>query len=451
MIVYFPTIYPDELVYSWFCRYYVHSGCFSHKTAMQELYCKRSDNPSKEFIGHLNPQAKVLISKMYSLEELVLNHTMYPQYARFIPLAQKKSALYHLEHNPCDVHHLFSVLPRVEGEQYMRFCPLCVQEDRETYGETYWHRKHQIRNMSLCTKHHCRLVESSVPAKSEQSFTFFPAEHYTSCSEAIFEENQLALQFASYLESAFDAPMGFENDTPISSVLYDGMSRTKYLKPSGRSRYTKRLADDLNEFYKGLGVCSIASMYQVQKVLLGSRCDFSVVCQLTFFLGMEPEQITSPLLTAEQIQQEQSSHYMRGTVPVDWELLDAETAPIFEEIARGIYDGTANENGRPERVSERLVYREMNLLGHQLENLPKCKAIFEKYTEPYPECWARKIIWAYQKLKEAGEPFYWSDIRKLSGVKKKHFPVIMPYLKIHTDAASATRIIGLVTADTSTG
>lgn len=444
MISYFPAIYPDELVYSWLCRYYVHSGFFSSKSAMQELYCKRSDNPSKEFIGNLNPRAMEQVAKMYSLDKLVLEHTMYPQYARFIPLEQKKTALYRLGHDNCDAHHLFCVLPRSEGEQYLQFCPLCVQEDRETYGEAYWHRKHQIRNMSICTKHCCRLVKSSVPAKSEQSFTFFPAEHYTSCSEAIFEENQLAIQFASYLESAFDAPMDFENDVPISSVLYDGMSRTKYLKPSGRSRYTKQLADDLNEFYRGLGVCSIASMYQIQKVLLGSRCDFSVVCQLAFFLGMEPEQITAPLLSAEQIQQEQSSHYMKGTAPVNWELLDSETAPILEEIARGIYDGTANENGRPERMSERLVYREMNLLGHQLENLPKCKAIFEKYTETYPESWARKIIWAYQKLKKAGEPFYWSDIRKLSGVKKKHFPVIMPYLKMHTDTDSATRIIGLV-------
>lgn len=46
MISYFPAIYPDELVYSWLCRYYVHSGFFSSKSAMQELYCKRSDNPS---------------------------------------------------------------------------------------------------------------------------------------------------------------------------------------------------------------------------------------------------------------------------------------------------------------------------------------------------------------------------------------------------------------------
>ena len=447
MISYFPAIYPDELVYSWLCRYYVHSGFFSSKSAMQELYCKRSDNPSKEFIGNLNPRAMEQVAKMYPLDKLVLEHTMYPQYARFIPLEQKKTALYRLGHDNCDAHHLFCVLPRSEGEQYLRFCPLCVQEDRKTYGEAYWHRKHQIRNMSVCIEHRCRLVESSVSAKSEQCFTFCPAEHCIGHDGAVTESNPRMIQFASYLESIFDAPMDFDNDIPASSILYDGLRRTKYLKPSGRSRYTKMLADDMNVFYREMGLYNIASMYQIQKVLLGSRPDFSVVCQIAFLLGMEPEELTSPTLTPEQVQQEQDSHYMKDTAPVDWEQLDRETAPILERVVQGVYDGTANENGRPERVSERLVYRAMGLLGHQLENMPKCKTIFEQYTESYPESWARKIIWAYQTLMVQGKPFYWSDIRKISGVKKKNFQSTIPYLAKHADTDTVNQIISLVTTN----
>ena len=446
MIAYFPAIYPDELVYSWFCRYYVHSGCLSHKMALQELYCKRSDNPSKEFIGNLNPEAREQIGKMYPLDKLVLDHTMYPQYARFVPLEQKKTALFRLGHDSCDVHQLFAVLPRDDGEQYLRFCPLCAKEDRETYGETYWHRKHQIRNVSICTKHKCRLMESNVLAKSEQNYTFFPAENYVRGDEPILEDDIEKVQFAEYLESVFGAPMDFDNDVPISSVLYDGMSRTKYLKPSGRSRYTKMLADDMNDFYGNMNVCSVGSIYQIQRTLLGSGFDFSIVCQIAFFLGMKPEELISPSLTPEQIQQEQDSHYMKDAVPVDWEQLDTETAPVLEKIVKGVYDGTANENGRPERVSEKLVYREMNLLGHQLENMPKCKAIFERYTESYPENWARKIIWAYQKLKEGGEPFYWTDIRRLSGVKRKNFQLVIPYLMKHTEVDVADQIISLITS-----
>ena len=444
MIVYMPTIYPDELVYSWFCRYYVHSGCFSHKMALQELYCKKSDYLSKEFIGNLNNEAMEQIDEIYSLDKLVLDHTMYPQYGRFIPLAEKKEALYRLGHNSCDVHYLFPVLPRNDGERYLRFCPLCVKEDRETYGEAYWHRKHQIRNMSICTRHKCRLIESSVPAKSEQSFTFCPAENYTYDREAEFENDLSVIQYMEYLVSVFDSVMDFDNDIPISSILYDGMSRTKYLKPSGRSRYTKMLAEDINIFYENMGVCNIVSVYQIQRILLGSLSEFSAICQIAFFLGMRAERLTASSLTVEQIKQEQDSHYMRNTAPVDWELLDREMAPVLEKVIKAVYDGTANENGRPERVSEKLVYREMNLLGHQLENMPQCKAIFEKYTESYPETWARKITWAYKKLEEEGKPFCWTDIRRISGVKKKNFQAIVPYLIKHTDVKLLERIKELV-------
>ena len=447
MITYMPTIYPDELVYSWFCRYYVHSGCFSHKMALQELYCKKSDYLNKEFIGNLNNEAKEQIERIYPMDKLVLDHTMYPQYARFIPLEQKRSALYRLSHEPCDVHHLFCVLPRNEGEQYLKFCPVCAREDREIYGEAYWHRKHQIRNMGICTKHKCRLKESSILAKSEQSFTFCPAESYIGNEEADLESDPLVIQFAFYLESVFDAPTDFENDVPISSILYDGMSRTKYLKPSGRSRYTKMLADDMNEFYRRMGVCSVASIYQIQKALLRNLFDFTVICQIAFYLGMRTEELTSPFLTVEQIQREQESHYMRDAVSVDWELLDMETAPILEKFAKGVYDGTGNENGRPERVSGRLVCREMGLLGHQLENMPGCKAIMENYAESYPESWARKIVWAYRKLEEEGKPFYWTDIRKIAGVKKKNMQRVIPYLRKYTDDVTVSKIMELVIVD----
>lgn len=49
------------------------------------------------------------------------------------------------------------------------------------------------------------------------------------------------------------------------------------------------------------------------------------------------------------------------------------------------------------------MYKEMNLLGGQLENMPMCKAFFERGPETYSESWARKIICAYRKLTEIGD------------------------------------------------
>lgn len=436
MIVYLPEIYSDELVYSWFCRYYTHSGHISHKTALLELYCKRSDTLNKEFIGNLNVQARECIDRMYSLEELVLRHTMFPQYARFLPLEQKKEALYKLLYKNSDVHHLFCVLPRREGEHYLRYCPLCAKEQ----GEKFWSRTHQIRDMRVCTKHQCRLEESHVSAQSQQAFTFLAAEFYIEAKEAVPCNNEAALRYAEYIKGVFEAPIDFEKDVSISAVLYHGMKKTKYLKSTGRSRYTKQLVGDMKEFYTKMGLENIASLAQVQRTLLGEHCEFSVVCQIAFFLGITVEELVSPKLTQEQIEEEQRSHYMRDSVPVDWEQLDEVKAPLLEQFAIAVYTGMASEMGRPERVSEKLVYRELGLLQHQLENMPKCRAIMAQYKESYPECWARRILWAYKQLVKEGR-VRWVDIRVLAGVKKEKLSAIKPYLWKHGDKKTVREIL----------
>lgn len=444
MIAYLPEIYPDELVYSWFCRFYVHSGYLTHKMALEEILYNKCNNPSKEFIGHLSPEMTARITQAYDIDALILDHTMFPQYGRFISLEQKKEAIYHIGHDFCDVHHLFPILPRVGADQLLKYCPLCAKEDRHTYGETFWHRTHQIRNMRICPSHKCLLEVSAVTAKSEQTFTLCPAESYVDCKNPVLENDPLKIAYAQFLSDVFHAPVQFDTDTPISSVLYYAMQKTKYMKSSGKTRYTQKFAKDLNTYYQKLGVGSIASVHQIQRVLLGERYDFSVVCQIAFFLGMKTNDLVNPILTDYQVKQEQESHYMRGKPTVDWNAYDESTAPILEEIARSIYDGSANEIGRPERVSEKIIYRELDLPGHRLENLPKCKAIFEKYTETYEENWARRIVWGYHKLKADGSPFYWSDIRQLAGVKKKHIEKIIPYIRQYADEQVTEAIISII-------
>ena len=65
----------------------------------------------------------------------------------------------------------------------------------------------------------------------------------------------------------------------------------------------------------------------------------------------------------------------------------------------------------------------------------------ERYAESYPESWARKIVWAYRKLEEEGKPFYWTDIRRISGVKKKNMQLVIPYLMRYAHDGMVERII----------
>ena len=49
------------------------------------------------------------------------------------------------------------------------------------------------------------------------------------------------------------------------------------------------LADDMRVYYQKQGLRNVASMYQVQRTLLGEHADFAVVCQIAFFLDIAVE------------------------------------------------------------------------------------------------------------------------------------------------------------------
>lgn len=447
MIGFMPSIYIDELVYSWFCRYYVHSGFPVNKMALEDLLYNRHCNPNKEFIGHLSPEMNQAIKKIYPVEKLILEHTMFPQYARFIGTAQKKNAILHLGHDFCDAHQLFAILPRNEGNQYLRYCPLCAEEDREQYGETYWHRKHQIRNINVCPRHKCRLENSEILAKSEQCFTLDSAETTVQAVQARPAENTLELEFAAYMEEIFDAPIDLDNDIPVSAILYFGMEGTKYMSVMGRTRNTRLLADDMFKYYSKIGLNDIASYFQIQRTLLGSRSDFSVVSQIAFFLGISLDSLVRPVLTREQLIKERNARNpKKEDCPEDWDKYDREMVPVVEQAARDIYYGNTNATGRPERISERLINKFARLPAHRLENMPLCQKILCQYKESYAQHWARRMVWAYEKLRhEKGDAFvYWCDIRRLTGIKKKNFSVISTCLEEFTDKVTADAIRRLV-------
>ena len=59
----------------------------------------------------------------------------------------------------------------------------------------------------------------------------------------------------------------------------------------------------------------------------------------------------------------------------------------------------------------------------------------------------RKIIWVYKKLKVEGKPFCWTDIRRISGVKKKNFQEVVPYLLKYVDDDTVSKIMKLIIVD----
>jgi hypothetical protein len=100
---------------------------------------------------------------LYTADELIDKHTVFPFYA---PYLQKSRA--HLIRNIMksdDCAQLGPKIPRTRRGRktmYLRFCPECAQEDRASFGETYWHRLHHLHGVDACSRHQVFLEDTGV-------------------------------------------------------------------------------------------------------------------------------------------------------------------------------------------------------------------------------------------------------------------------------------------------
>lgn len=62
------------------------------------------------------------------------------------------------------------------------YCPACACDDRKKYGETYWHRIHQIRGITVCEKHGTVIKSSGISFKQTRH-GFYPASAVTNMQE----------------------------------------------------------------------------------------------------------------------------------------------------------------------------------------------------------------------------------------------------------------------------
>jgi hypothetical protein len=97
-----------------------------------------------------------------TVETFIDQHTLLPFYAPFLPTA--------------NLQRLYTDMRGTSGKgmqgrasavtsgfplpEWFRFCPACVEADREQFGECYWHRVHQVSGIEVCPTHAVWLEQS---------------------------------------------------------------------------------------------------------------------------------------------------------------------------------------------------------------------------------------------------------------------------------------------------
>lgn len=165
LITTFPIPYPDEIFYGILARYSTRMNYSYKSTLAAELFGRDGTtgafdlpNGLRHLVGNLMPHPRLTVGNF------IINHTTLNFYRPFmsalrfnnlqteIEIGTDKSIFLRPGHKA-----IFTGRPA-----FLRYCPVCVIEDRNIHGEAYWHRIHQLPGMTVCCTHHVWLEPSTV-------------------------------------------------------------------------------------------------------------------------------------------------------------------------------------------------------------------------------------------------------------------------------------------------
>lgn len=480
MISCFPSIYDDELVYSVLARYYQKTGYVSYRDVAEDLYVNPHTRPDTEFINPLSTDAVSILCRKKTMEQIVLEHTMFPYYARFLTLERKQEAfswMLEMKGKCSDIVPMRITKGKI---RYLRYCPLCVKEHREQYGETYWIRVHQITDIRICVKHNVFLHDSSVEMTGNISPNLVPAEMVVPEDDEVqVNISEKEYEISNFIQDIFQHPFDFINSTPMGKFLHSKLAGTKYLSKRGGTKRITELFNDVTDFYSDLGLCKIEKFWHLEQIFTGRRYYLSDIALLAYYLEISINELMNPVMEVDDLTKQfdmqvaelhaQGLNYMQiakrleasydvvkaiglghynqyyyerrkkkeRTTFLDWETMDIE---LQADVCKAVEEIYGVGDARPKRVTLHNVATVLNIPNTRLQQLPKCMAIIKEKEESYEQYFAREVVWAVKIIMGESKQLNYTAISKLTNLRRKHFDACKPYLDEFIDKELAERI-----------
>ncbi len=180
MIGALPTPYPDELFYSLCARFSERMQYPSKRSPIQDLLGTGSAIASVGLPSHLDDFIAALPpGHPYTADDLIDNHTLLPFYGPFLPPERLRRVRQDMRGSGGPALHMRIgiMASSVSSPGWLLACPKCIAEDRERFGECYWHRVHQLPGVKVCPAHKVNLHFSTARAANERTrYEFVSAE-----------------------------------------------------------------------------------------------------------------------------------------------------------------------------------------------------------------------------------------------------------------------------------
>jgi hypothetical protein len=162
----FPDPYPDELLFS-VCARYKDRMCYPNRASVvQEFFGNSGATISVDFPSRLD----YLITQLptghtYTSDQLINQHTLAPLYIPFLPTTRADKLREEMRQTSriSHTHERVGAALSIKNPKYLRFCSQCAKDELKNFGESYWHRAHQVPGVDVCSVHQAFLGVSGVP------------------------------------------------------------------------------------------------------------------------------------------------------------------------------------------------------------------------------------------------------------------------------------------------
>ena len=100
---------------------------------------------------------------------LLWEHTVFPYATAFYTPELLAKAVVYAYQSGVELRGLGSIIQSVSDySRLRRFCPLCARQELTQFGETYWHRLHNLPGVVTCMHHGIRLHVTTIPTVSRR-------------------------------------------------------------------------------------------------------------------------------------------------------------------------------------------------------------------------------------------------------------------------------------------
>ena len=326
MLSFFPFPYPDELWYSVIARYHTHSGALSWQATMAALFGDARDTDVGSFFPNnsIHQILEQLPPDFLSAQEVALQHTLLPFLMRF-QSQEKKAAILEAFLAGEDMRPRYLRATRDIKPRSLRYCPICLQEDTQTYGEPYWHREHQIGLMPLCPRHHCRLLDKPIPNTRPLGAQYLPLDGQDGATPdygALDYESALTDALCTYLTMPYDLSPNREADNLARAMENAGLLNEDRIRKQAfdvdklHTALTDKYGAELVKHYFGDHITK-AHALRLRHYMIYSAEEYAL---LTVMLGQGPEVLFSqeqiPLTLETRMRELAASHVIRDKASI---------------------------------------------------------------------------------------------------------------------------------------